>query len=102
MRSLRKLFLPCVCSASITPRSRACTKHIGNNGSSVSTSASIASPSSTERSWHKPEVERKHRTRSEDMAELQNSQFFVPLELVSTAAWRVDDDVNVIRVCGKR
>ncbi len=37
------------------------------------------------RARRKPEVERKHRTRSEHMTELEDPEFFVPLEFVSAA-----------------
>ena len=51
---------------------------------------------------HKPEVERKHRARSEDMTELQDPKFFVPLKFVSTAPRRIDDDMNVVLIFCKR
>ena len=54
------------------------------------------------RARHKPEVERKHCTRSEDMTELQHPEFFVPLEFVSAAPRRIDDDMNVVLAFGKR
>ena len=36
------------------------------------------------------------------MTELQDPEFFIPLELVSAAARRIDDNMNVALVLGKR
>jgi hypothetical protein len=81
--------------------SRASTKYSGNNGSSESTSTSSASPSALERARHKPEVERKHRTHSEDMTELRDPESSAPLELVSAAPRRIDDNMNVVVASAK-
>lgn len=48
------------------------------------------------RARHKPEVEGKRRTRGEDMTELQDPEFSVPLELASAASRRIDDNMNVV------
>jgi hypothetical protein len=36
------------------------------------------------------------------MTELQDPEFSVPLEFVSAAPWRIDDDINVVLVFCKR